>query len=51
MGINKKLRLIEFLVGFENAVLDHFKGATCALSWPEILQDKFFFPFPVVVER
>ena len=37
MVIDKQLRLIEFLVGFENAVLDHFERAPRTLTRPQIL--------------
>ncbi len=48
--IDEKFSLIEFLVRFENAVLNHLQRTAGAFARPEIFEDKFFFTFPVVVE-
>ena len=50
MFIDEQFRLIEFLVGFKNAVLNHFKRTAGTFTGSEILQNKFFFPFPVVIK-
>ena len=51
MVIHEELRLIELLVRFENAVLDHLQRAAGAFARAEILQHKLLFAFPVVIER
>ena len=50
MIIDQQFGLIQFLVGFQDAVFDHFKRTSGAFARSEILKDKLFFPFPVIVE-
>ena len=48
LGI-KHPRLVELLLGLEDAVVDHLQRAAGAFTGAEVFEDKFFLRFPVII--
>ena len=51
MFLSQDAGLVQFLLGFQDSIVDHLDGAAGAFTGSEIFERKFFIRFPVEVVR